>query len=204
MDTAVPGQSTDVAPRPGRPRSERARQAILGATADLLEHHGFHAITMDAIAENAGVSKATIYRWWPNKGAVALDAIFLSVEPVDSVPDTGSARTDLRRHLRRLARLYASPAPARTIAGVHFQSHHDEELAAEVWRRVIGPRRESAGAALRRGIERGELRPDLDADLVLDAMYGALYYNLLVSRQRMPQRYVDGLLDQIWAGIAAR
>jgi AcrR family transcriptional regulator len=189
--------------RPGRPRSERARKAILSAAAGLLEREGLHAISMDAIAEEAGVSKATIYRWWPNKGALAIDASIVTVEPATTLPDTGSAREDLRRHLKRLARLYGDSSTARTIVGVHAQAQHEPEVAAALAERITGPRRASATEALRRGVARGELRPDLDPDLVLDALYGALYYNLLVSKRRLKPRYVDRLLDQVWPSLEA-
>ncbi|HYM80736.1 MAG TPA: helix-turn-helix domain-containing protein, partial [Candidatus Limnocylindria bacterium] len=69
------GEATTGTPRRGRPRSEKARHAILDAAAELLLRRGLGAVSMDAVAERAGVSKATIYRWWPSKEMLALDAL---------------------------------------------------------------------------------------------------------------------------------
>jgi len=81
------------APRRGRPRSEKARQAILHAAAELLLNHGLGAVSMDTVAERAGVSKATIYRWWPTKETLALDALYHEWDTAQpSLPDTGSLR----------------------------------------------------------------------------------------------------------------
>jgi AcrR family transcriptional regulator len=82
--------------RRGRPRSERAQQAVLSAATDLLLERGLGAVSMDAIAERAGVSKATIYRWWPTKETLALDALYQEWTDSDPEPaDTGSLRGDL-------------------------------------------------------------------------------------------------------------
>ena len=87
---------------PGRPRSERARRAILRAANELLEGEGFAAVTVEAIAERAGVSKATVYRWWPNRAAVVMDGFLSTVSSEVPFPHTGRAREDIRLHMRRL------------------------------------------------------------------------------------------------------
>jgi len=85
------------APRRGRPRSEQARLAILDATGELLLEHGLPGVSMDAVAERAGVSKATIYRWWPSKETLALEAVYRAWSAAEAPqPDTGSLRGDLR------------------------------------------------------------------------------------------------------------
>src|ERR671910_2923677 len=88
---------------PGRPRSERAHHAILQAANELLESDGFAAVTMEAIAERAGVSKATIYRWWPNRAAVGMDGFLSIVSSQGPFQHTGHAREDIPIHMRRLA-----------------------------------------------------------------------------------------------------
>jgi len=103
-----------MAPRRGRPRSEKARLAILEAAAELLLVQGLSAVSMDAVAERAGVSKATIYRWWPTKESLALDALFnewAAARP--AARDTGSLRGDLLSLMRPWARLAASRAHGR-------------------------------------------------------------------------------------------
>src|ERR687898_3390646 len=92
---------------PGRPRSERAHRAILQAANDLLQSEGFAAVTMEAIAERAGVSKATIYRWWPNRAAAVVGGVLSIVSPPGPFPHTGHARGDIRIHMRRLAEAFS-------------------------------------------------------------------------------------------------
>jgi AcrR family transcriptional regulator len=88
---------------PGRPRSERAHRAILQAANELLESEGFAAVTVEAIAERAGVSKATVYRWWPNRAAVVMDGFLSIVSSEVPFPHTGRAREDIRIYMLRLA-----------------------------------------------------------------------------------------------------
>src|SRR5215208_6993348 len=109
---ARPSRAVDAKPRirPGRPRSEESRTAVLRATSQLLREVGLRAMTTEEIASRSGASKATIYKWWPNKYAVAIDA-FLSEMMADSRdPDTGSARDDLTAVMRGLLQFYTGPS----------------------------------------------------------------------------------------------
>jgi AcrR family transcriptional regulator len=188
---------------PGRPRSDEKRRAILEATVELLETRGFTGISVDGIAAVAGVGKATVYRWWPNKAAVTMDAALSIVDPAIPNPGTGSAYEDLRRHLRYAIRLYRGARTTPMIAAIYAEAQHDPELAAAVNERVQIPRREAAKQILRDGIARGELRDDLDLDMTLDILYGPLYYRFLVTHQPMSPRYADQLLDQLWPVLVA-
>jgi len=188
----------------GRPRSEPKRQAILDATFALIDGLGFTGVSVDRIAEHAGVGKATIYRWWPNKAAVTMDAILSIADPAIPHPQTGSARQDLAAHLRHMIRIFRGARTGPMIASVLAEAQHDSELAAEVDARVQAPRRAGAKQILEDGIARGELRTDLDCDAVLDAIYGPLYYRFLVTHQPMSSRYADTVLDHIWPAITAQ
>ena len=95
--------------RPGRPRSEQSRTAVLRAARDLMQEVGLRAMTTEQIAARSGASKATIYKWWPNKYAVAVEAFLSEMFAESADPDTGSARTDFRIALRGLLHFYASP-----------------------------------------------------------------------------------------------
>ena len=189
---------------PGRPRSEEKRRAILEATIELLETRGFTGFSVDAIASAAGVGKATVYRWWPNKAAVTMDAVLSIVDPAIPHPGTGSAYEDLRRHLRVAIRLHRGARTAPMIAAVYAEALHDPELAAAVNERVQIPRREAAKQILRDGIARGELRDDLELDTTLDILYGPLYYRFLVTHAPMSPRDADRLLDRLWPVLASR
>jgi AcrR family transcriptional regulator len=187
----------------GRPRSEEKRQAIIQATVELIEDRGLPGCSVDTIAAEAGVSKATVYRWWPNKAAVTLDAVLSIVAPVTPHSETGSAHEDLRRHLRHMINQFRGTRTGAMIAAVHAQAQHDPELAAAVMERVQAPRRAAAKEILRDGIDRGELRADLDPDATLDLLYGPLYYRFLITHEPMRLRYADQVVDQLWPAIAA-
>jgi AcrR family transcriptional regulator len=187
----------------GRPRSERARAATLEAAGELLDERGLAALSFDAIATHAGVSKATIYRWWPSKAAVVMDAFLERTSPQMPFPDTGSTREDLRRQMRSVIRLFNDAATSRPFVALIAESQHDAVLAAALRERFIAARRAAATEAFARGIERGDLKADLDVEIAIDALYGALYYRLLVSGEPLTPRYADRLLDQLFPALAA-
>jgi AcrR family transcriptional regulator len=189
--------------RPGRPRSERATAAILQAASELLDSRGLDGLSVDAIAARAGVSKATIYRWWPNKAAIVMDAVLSVTAPQIPFPDTGSVSEDLRRQMRSVVRLFTKTTAGRALVALIAQSQHDPVTAAALHERFIVPRRAAAGDVLRRGIARGELRADLDIDTAIDTLYGALYYRLLVSGDALTPRYADRVIDHIYPRLAA-
>src|SRR5215217_4025925 len=120
---------------PGRPRSERAHRAILQAANDLLESEGFAAVTVEAIAERAGVSKATVYRWWPNRAAVVMDGFLSILSSEFPFPHTARAREDIRIHMRRLAEAFSGKI-GRTVAALIAEGQSDPELAVDV---LYGP-----------------------------------------------------------------
>jgi AcrR family transcriptional regulator len=188
----------------GRPRSETACAAILRATIELLQRDGFAALTVDAIAVRAGVGKATIYRWWPNKAAVVMDAFLAHTAPGMPFPDSGSTREDLRRQMRSVIRLFNTPAVGGPFKALIGESQHDPALAAALRERFIASRRAAATEVLARGVERGEVRGDVDVDMTIDAFYGALYYRLLVSGARLTPRYADALIDLFYPAIEPR
>jgi AcrR family transcriptional regulator len=186
----------------GRPRSERARRAILKAAGELLERDGFTAVTMERIAERAGVSKATIYRWWPNKAAVMTDS-FLELMVADTSPlDTGSAREDLRLRLRGLAHMLAGRS-GRFVAALIAESQTDSEVAEALRTHWISVRRRETRPLLRRGIERGELRSDLDLEVAIDALYGPVYWRMLTGYAPLNDDFVDKLVDHVMVGLRA-
>jgi AcrR family transcriptional regulator len=152
---------------------------------------------VDAIAERAGVSKATIYRWWPNKQAVLMDAFLdASVEEIDW-PDTGDLARDMREQVGRLAHAFADTRLGRTMRTLIAEGQHDPALAEAYRERWLGPRRSVATAALARAVERGELDPRTDCDRVLDALYGPVYYRLLLGHQPVDDAFLDWLVAHV-------
>jgi AcrR family transcriptional regulator len=188
---------------PGRPRSERAHRAILQAANDLLESEGFAAVTVEAIAERAGVSKATVYRWWPNRAAVVMDGFLSIVSSEVPFPHTGHAREDIRIHMRRLAEAFSGKI-GRTVAALIAEGQSDPELAQALRSRWLSVRRTEAREILELGIERGELRDDIDLEVAVDVLYGPIYYRMLVGHGPLDDDFADALADQVFPGLAAR
>jgi AcrR family transcriptional regulator len=197
----MPAGGPGGAARRGRPRSEKASQAILEAAAELLLARGLAAVSMDAVAERAGVSKATIYRWWPTKETLALDALYHEWEGVPADTDTGSLRGDLLALLRPWVRLAGSRPYGRVIAALITEALTDEKFAAEYRARFVEPRRDQARAIFRRAIERGEIPAGTKVEVVLDLLYGPVYHRLLHGHAPLSDRFVRDLIDTVLDGI---
>ncbi|HEU5159941.1 MAG TPA: TetR/AcrR family transcriptional regulator [Streptosporangiaceae bacterium] len=190
---------------PGRPRSERADKAIIDATlALLLEEGGVAGVTIEAVAARAGVGKTTIYRRWPNKEALIIDALASLKEP-----DPELAGVSVRDDLVALTRTLGVEKRDRQRVGVFWSvfGHGDRhpELHGRFTRDVVEPRRERMRAVLRRGIETGELRPDIDIDLVMWLLMGAI-----VHRARAygvgpaPDDFAEQIVDTALRGLTPR
>lgn len=191
-------------PRRGRPRSESAREAILTAAAELLLEHGLDAVSMDALAERAGVSKATIYRWWPTKEALALDALYTAwAGPELAAPDTGSLRGDLLALLRPWVRRVKARPYARVLGSFIAKAHSDPAFAAEYLARVVSPRRHIARLIFERAADRGELAPNVRVEVALDLIYGAIYHRLLHGHEPLTDRFLIEAVDMVLNGIIA-
>ncbi|PZG16864.1 TetR family transcriptional regulator [Nonomuraea aridisoli] len=137
-------------------------------------------VTIERVAELAGASKTTIYKWWPSKGALALDGYFHAVESALAFEDTGDIEADLTAQLRALARLLSDTPAGRVIAGIIGQAQTDPDLADELLRHYSRPRRDLAVEAMRRAQARGQLRTDIDLDTVADQLWGPFYHRLLL------------------------
>ena len=189
-------------PQRGRPRSERARKAILEAASELLLARGLSAVSMDAVAERAGVSKATIYRWWPTKETLALDALYTEWAAARPHPrDTGSLRGDLLSLLRPWARLAGSWPYGRVVAALLTEAQTDPVFAAEYRERFVEPRRQQAREIFRRAIERGEIPADTKVEVALDLLYGPLYHRLLHGHAPLNDRFVREVIDMVLDGV---
>jgi AcrR family transcriptional regulator len=190
------------APR-GRPRSDRAREAILHSAAELLLERGLDAVSMDAVAQHAGVSKATIYRWWSTKEALALDALYTewAAHSIAEL-DTGSLRGDLIALLRPWVRLLRTRNYARVLGTFITKVHSDPEFAQQYLARLLRPRRDVARAMFDRARERGELRAGVRIEVAQDIIWGAVYHRLLHGHAPLNDRFVTDVVDLALAGIA--
>ena len=195
------GEATAETPRRGRPRSEKARHAILDAAAELLLLRGLGAVSMDAVAERAGVSKATIYRWWPSKEMLALDALLDWAASAAPPRDTGSLRGDVLALIRPWVREIRRRPFGPVIAAFVNKAQADPEFADAYRTHFVEPRREAMRAVFARAAERGEVPADLDVEVALDLIYGAVYHRLLHGHAKLTDRFARDVVDLALNGI---
>jgi AcrR family transcriptional regulator len=179
---------------PGRPRSEEARVAIQRSTLKLLAERGFPELTIEAVAAHAGVAKATVYRWWPDKAALIADAFAHSTTRHLHFPDTGSVRQDMSQQMRQLVKVFRSPR-GKIVSAMLGAGQSDPSLIAAFRERFLKPRRQEAYATLRRGIERGQLKKNVDMDLLLDSLYGPIYMRFLIRHNSLTPEFVEGICE---------
>jgi AcrR family transcriptional regulator len=199
----VPG-GADVAgggaPR-GRPRSQQADRAILAAAVQLLAERGVAAMSIEEIAARAGVGKATIYRRWPSKGLLALDAFVTSFREEQPLPDTGTLRGDLLAALRAWVRAVTETPMGPMLTGLIAEAQHDPELHA-AWRdRVTEPLRSQRRIMLDRAVARGEIPASVDHEVVLDLLFGSAQHRLLLGHLPMTEGFIEKVVDVILDGI---
>ena len=184
----------------GRPRSKEADSAILRAATELLSERGLGGMSIEEVASRAGVGKATVYRRWSSRGALALDAFvteFLGRQPP---PDTGTLYGDM------LAALRAWIAVTRTgvgdmLVGLIAEGKHDPALAAAWKARVVEPVRAQHSIMLDRAIARGEIAADTDKEVVIDMLYGPGYFRLMNPHQPLTDEFARRVVDLLVAGL---
>ncbi|WP_052088185.1 TetR/AcrR family transcriptional regulator [Paenibacillus wynnii] len=184
----------------GRPRNIETQNSILSSSYDLLLEKGFGAITVEKIAERAGVSKATIYKWWPNKSAVVMDGFLSAASARLPVPDTGSVFNDVLIHATNLVRFLTS-REGKIITELIGEGQFDLGLAEAYRTRYFNPRRLEARDLLEQGAQRGELRENLDIELSIDLIYGPIFYRLLLTGEKLDDAYVQCLVTTAFEGI---
>jgi AcrR family transcriptional regulator len=184
----------------GRPRSEASEEAILAAAIRLLAKKPLRDISMEEIARNAGVGKATIYKWWPSKAYVALDAFLRKINRMVPMPDTGSVRRDLLVQIRSFVVFYQSPA-GHIMGQFVAETQADKEFASLFRERFMKPRREAAGAIFDRGVARGEIDQSLNRELVLDLIYGPAIYRLIVGHGPLENKLADETVAILFEGL---
>jgi AcrR family transcriptional regulator len=182
----------------GRPRREGADEEILGIALEMLREKGYGALTVDAVAERAGVAKTTVYRRWPSKAALIAAAVAPLVANPAPAP-TGSLETDLTNLLRDIRTLLAGelgPIAANLVA----EAQNDPEIA-DIIRNAIAPRRALMSDAIVAAIARGEVAGELDVDLIVDLLTGPLWSRLLVSKEALGEDLAERIARVIVRGL---
>lgn len=184
----------------GRPRNMETQKTILSASYDLLLEIGFGAVTVEKIADLAKVSKATIYKWWPNKAAVVMDGFLSAASARLPVPDTGSAFQNVLEHATNMAR-FMNTREGSIFLEIIGEGQGDSALAEAYRTRYIQPRRLEVQGIMDQGISRGEVKKNLDIGLCTDLIYGPIFYRLLVTGDIVDDDYVKQLVTQVFEGI---
>jgi len=204
---APPGaeKSTDLMQqtRKGRPRSEQRHNAILQTAIDLVLELGFRAVSIESIAAKAGVAKTTIYRRWPNKAAVVMDAFMLRFGSGTQFPTAKKVTGSVRLQMRSMARAFRSKDGA-VVKALLAEAQFDAELATAFRERWTLPRRKMALAVFQKAISQGELRSDINLEATIDLLYAPMYYRLQMGTGSLSDAYIDEIFDQGTEGLLQR
>ena len=180
----------------GRPRDPRTRAAILVAARELLERGGLTAVTIEAISQKAGVSRPTIYRYWPNAPAVAMAAFLETTGAADAARSPRTALAALRAQLHALADAFAAPA-GRSVAAMVAAAQSETELAKAFRNEFIARNRDATRALLERCVADKAIEAPGDMELTLDLVFGPLFYRLLMGHAPITRGFVDRLLETV-------
>ncbi|MCX5386805.1 TetR/AcrR family transcriptional regulator [Streptomyces sp. NBC_00083] len=187
-------------PGRGRRRAEDVRRATLDTAAELLLAEGVHALTFSKVATRAGVSKMTLYKWWPSPGALAFDAYFDTFKETLAFPDTGDVRRDLTTQLHSFVELLNRNGPV--IAGIIGAAQGDPDLAEALSTHYVTQRRELAVERLTRARQAGQIREGVDLETIVDQLWGAAYHRLLMPAQPLTTEFADRLIANLFLGLA--
>jgi AcrR family transcriptional regulator len=182
-------------------RSEPARQAVLEAADDLLVERGFAGVTIEGIAARAGVSKQTIYRWWPSKTDILMDAFVDDAAEALTPLDRGDLGRDLRAYLGKLSLFLTDSDAGAVFRALAGQCQHDPKVAVRFRKDYLGQQRDRDRIPLLRAVERGQLPRHTDIDFAVDQLVGPIYYRVLVTGERVPREFTDRLVERFLAQV---
>jgi AcrR family transcriptional regulator len=185
----------------GRPRSEERRDAVLTAAMELMQEDDLRRASIDRIAQRSGVSKATIYKWWPNRTAVAIDAFLHQMMADAPVPDTGSAAEDFRLTLRGMMGFYTSPSGAiyaQLIGEAQFYPTERERIRTH----QVNLRRAAVTKIWHRGVARGELDPNVDPEVALDLIFAPAVYRMATGHAGLTPDDADTIVATAMRALA--
>lgn len=179
---------------PGRMRSETSRLAILNAALSLLEASSLQQITIEAIAKEAGVGKATIYRWWPSKVSIVIDAFVQNHIMHTPVPKGGACREALRVHIHRMVQQYSGRG-GRLVAQLLAEGQSSTEVLREFRERFFYGRRAMVREVIEQGRANGEFRTDMDPEFMMDMIYSPVYFRLIMGHLPLSDSFAEELAD---------
>jgi AcrR family transcriptional regulator len=171
------------------------RLRVLKAASSLVDRLSYDAVTIDAVARASGVSKSTLYRHWPSRQVLVLEAFTYKTNLLTKVDDTGDVARDLYAYLVALTFCLTEGGAASTVANLLAEAIRNDEFAILFQRTLLRERRQGFLVILHRGRRRGQLRDDADLTMVTDAMYGAIHHRLIATRQEIDRTFLHSLGD---------
>ena len=185
----------------GRRPADEVRADVLRTVEQLLLSEGIADLTFERVARLSGVSKTTLHKWWPSKGALALDGYFHAVKDELAFPDTGDVRADLLSQLHAFAHVMSQTPGGRILAELIGAAQTDENLAAAYRRLYSLHRRQLAAKRLQQAQKLGQIRADVDVQVVVDQLWGAVYHRLLIPDEPVTDEFVTALVNNLLDGI---
>jgi AcrR family transcriptional regulator len=183
----------------GRPRDNELREAALAETRQLLKRGGIGAVTMEAVAQMAQVSRPTLYRWWPDRHALAMTAL-MEQPQTKSLATSKQGLAALKEQLLAVATTFSLPS-GRHIASILAAAGDDSALAKAFRKHFILERWQEGRSLLLEARQRGELAGQQDIEIILDALYGALFFCLFFRRGSLDKKYVSALFKKFFPKV---
>lgn len=185
---------------PGRPRSEKARRAVLDAARAIFLRQGHTAATVEAIAARSGVAKTTIYRWWSNRAALLVDVLVEMAEELVPLPGRGEPMRSMRAELRRAVGAINGPV-GRLLSSLLGDAQEDPEVRKALVEGLFHPRTQATGGNIRRAQGAGALRADVPPHVATDLLFGPLFYRMFVGHEPVTDQFVKQVLKYVVEGI---
>jgi AcrR family transcriptional regulator len=184
------------------PRVARSKASILEAAAELISEEGFPGVSIEAVAARSGAAKTTIYRHWPSRDALVVEAFGICAGPAEGARDTGSLRRDLRQILDGLARFLREEGSCASLQSLADAARRDPQLA-ELHRAFVAERRRPLVEALQRAAGRGEVPAGLDVDEAVSVVAGPLFYRAMISFEPLDDDFVERVIDGALRALGA-
>jgi AcrR family transcriptional regulator len=188
--------------RRGRPRSDRVHRAILDAFRQVLSEDGFADLRLEHVAARAGVGKATIYRRWASKEALAQELLAELAAPHIAVAEAGDTRTEFLAAVLNPMHAVTDTPFGPVIRALLSQIAVNPTLGDPFRATIVQARRDEIARVIRRGIARGDLRPDADVDIATELLVGPVYFRLMFGGE-LSRDFANRVVDTVMRGYAA-
>lgn len=188
----------------GRRPAEDVRADVLRVVGEHLLSDGLAGLTFEKVARDSGVSKVTLYKWWPSVGVLALDGYFHAVEETLAFPNTGDIRADIATQLRQFVKLMTTTPSGRVLTELVGRSQSDAALAEAYRRLYSAERRRLATDRLSEAQRAGQIGESVDVRVVVDQLWGAVYHRLLIPDEPIDGEFAEKLVANLFDGITGR